>query len=162
MKESDMSILDIILILFVVGTLSVGAYILLRRRIQSVEQLPPLSPINETKDLVKNRVMQKIKDFQSSALSYYLYEQSQIDDLEPNQIKEIFAKYGLVKERPIFKATELSDLGSQYYRIDEIIKKYLDEVNYREHTDFLPIDRLELVIYDDAEKTAKKILGSFV
>ena len=157
MKESDMSMLDIALILFVVGALSVGAYILLRRGRLSIEQVPSMK---ETKDLVTNRVMQKIKDFQSSALSYYLYEQSQIDDLEPNQTKEIFAKYGLVKERPIFRATELSDLGPQYYRIDEIINKYLDEVNYREHTDFLPIDRLELMTYDDAEKTAKKILGS--
>lgn len=157
MKQTEMSILDIATILLIVGTLGIGAYLLFRRRSPQNEQGEPKK---ETKDLITSRVMEKITLFESTALSYYLYDQSQLLDTDPIQMEEISSKYGIVKTRPYFKPSELADLGSRYYRIDKIVSKYLDDVNYREHSDLLPIDRLELMIYEDAEKKAKEILGN--
>jgi heme oxygenase len=78
------------------------------------------------------------------------------------ELREVFSEYGQFKEKPIFKATELADLGTQYYKIDNIISEYLAKANYKEHPDFLPIDRLELMIYRNKEENAKKILSKFM
>lgn len=159
MKETDISLSDIALILILVSAVGAGTYLLLRRR-----QLPKkeLSTPDNSKDKILEKVSEMIETFKANSLSFYLYEQVQRNSIMSDELEEIFSAYGQLKERPIFKATELSDLGSEYYKIDQIISEYLAKENYHEHPDLLPIDRLELMVYSNAEDNAKKILSEFI
>lgn len=159
MKETNISLSDIALILLLVSAVGAGTYLLLRRR-QVPKKEPPTS--DNRIDKILNMVTEMIETFKADSLSFYLYDQVQRNSIVSDELEEIFSTNGQLKQRPIFKATELSDLGSDYYKIDQIISDYLDNVNYHEHPDLLPIDRLELMVYGNAEENAKKILSKFM